>query len=165
MGKSEYSVEIGDVMKELLQYRVNLVERLAQAAHEFVLACEKIDPTRKLEGDWTLHQIATHVRDMDHIDNTRVRRTLAEENPLFESVDSEAWMREKYNKDEPIQNILNECKTNVDELCKTLNEIPSEAWSRTSQHETIGDGLTLQLWVEEDLAHIEEHLAELKKLA
>lgn len=73
-------------------------------------------------------------------------------------------MAAHYNKDEPLQKILNEFRTDLDDLCKTLNAIPGEAWSRVSQHETMGAGLTLQLWVEHSLAHIEEHLNAVRKL-
>jgi hypothetical protein len=41
-------------------------------------------------------------------------------------------------------------------------ELPQEGWSRTSRHASLGGDLTLQLWVERSLAHLEEHLAALK---
>ncbi len=41
---------------------------------------------------------------------------------------------------------------------------PQEVWSREGRHEALGGGLTLQLWVERSLAHIEEHLAAVKQL-
>jgi hypothetical protein len=43
-----------------------------------------------------------------------------------------------------------------------LANAPIEIWSRESRHEIIGDGLAVQLWVERGLAHLEEHLAEIK---
>jgi len=46
------------------------------------------------------------------------------------------------------------------ELLRTL---PMKGWSRVSRHTTLGAGLTLQSWVEKDLAHIEEHLETVKK--
>jgi len=151
-------------MKELLEYRKKLVERLADVAHEFCSACEKIKSATIVEGHWTLHQVAAHVRDIDRaVYGARVRRTLMEENPLFESMDPDDWMAANYNKDEPLKKILGEFRQNIDELDRTLSELPKEAWSRTSQHEKMGEGLTLQLWVERSLAHIEEHLNVLKK--
>ena len=152
-------------MKELLEYRVKLIERLDQAAHEFCSACEAISPVAIAEGDWTLHQMAAHVRDIDRVVySARVRRTLAEENPLFESINPDDWMADHYEKDEPLKKILSEFQKNIYDLCRTLNQLPVEAWSRQSRHETLGEGLTLQLWVERGLAHIEEHLNVLKKL-
>ena len=60
--------------------------------------------------------------------------------------------------------ILDEFSSNVEGLCKTLRDLPQEAWSRESRHETLSGELTLQLWVERSLAHIEEHLQAVRKV-
>jgi len=151
-------------MKELLEYREKMIARLADAAQEFCSACRAFDdPFTKVEGEWTAHQIASHTRDVDKmIYGARIRQTLNEENPEFKSFDADAWMAEHYNKVEPLENILSEFSANMDELCAILKSMPREAWSRESRHATMGGGLTLQLWVERSLAHIEEHLLALK---
>jgi hypothetical protein len=150
-------------MKELLEYRVFLVNRLRQAAAEFCEAFETLDPATKLSGEWTIHQIAAHIRDLNRlVYDARARRTIEDENPLFENFDPEAWMLSHYEPDEPMKKILDEFKTSVNDLCEMLSVLPVEAWSRESRHEIIGDRLTLQLWVERGLAHIEDHLAEIK---
>jgi hypothetical protein len=151
-------------MKELFEYREKLIARLGEAAGEFCEACKSFgDPFKKVEGEWTLHQVASHIRDVDRsVYGARIRQTLNEENPEFKIFDADAWMAEHYNRDEPLENILSDISANVGELCKILETIPREAWSRESRHETLGGGLTLQLWVERGLAHIEEHLLTLK---
>jgi hypothetical protein len=148
-------------MKELLEYRVFLVNRLRQAAGEFCEACEALDPSQKY-GEWTLHQIAAHLRDLNHlVYEKRVREIIVEDNPLFENFDPEAWMMSHYEPNEPIKEILDEFRRHVYDLCETLAALPMEAWSRESRHEMIGDQLPLQLWVERGLAHIEDHLLEI----
>jgi len=151
-------------MKELLEYRVKLIARLGEAAREFRTACEAVkDPYTKVEGEWTLHQIASHTRDVEKlIYGARVRQTLNEDKPEFKSFDAEDWMLTHYNKEESLTEILDELSSNVDDLCKALRGLPPEAWSRESRHETLGGELTLQLWVERGLAHIEEHLQTVK---
>ena len=152
-------------MKELMEYRVKIVARLQEAAHEFRDACMAVhDPFLLVESEWTLHQIASHTRDVNKlVYGARVRQTLAEENPEFRNFDADAWMAAQYNKEEPLPDILDEFVANVEELCKTLSEIPREVWPRESRHEIMGRELPLQLWVERGLAHIEEHLRTLKK--
>lgn len=152
-------------MKELFEYREKLIARLGEAAGEFCEACRSFgDPFKKVEGEWTLHQVASHIRDVDRsVYGARIRQTMNEENPQFKSFNADAWMAEQYNKDEPLAGILSDFSTNMDELCSILNSMPREAWSRESRHETLGGELTLQLWVERSLAHIEEHLQTLKK--
>jgi hypothetical protein len=152
-------------MKELMEYRVKIVARLGGAAREFCAACKAVsDPFSIVEGEWTLHQIASHTRDVDKlIYGARIRQTLHEDNPEFQNFDADSWMSARYNKEEPLTKILDEFLTNMEDLCQTLSKMPHEGWSRESHHETIGNGLTLQLWVERSLAHVEEHLQALKK--
>lgn len=151
-------------MKELLEYREKLIARVAEAAQEFSAACEAFgDPFTKAEGEWTVHQIASHTRDVDKmVYGERIRRTLKEENPEFKSFDADGWMAANYNKDESLAEILGDFAASINDLRKTLQAMPREAWSRQSRHETMGGELTLQLWVERNLAHIEEHLQTLK---
>ena len=49
----------------------------------FVLACEAVnDPFEKVEGEWTLHQIASHIRDTEKlVYGARIQRTLTEKIP------------------------------------------------------------------------------------
>ena len=152
-------------MKELLEYRVKLIERLREAAQEFRRAGGAInDPQQKVEGEWTLHQIAVHTRDVGRsVYGERILRTIHETNPEFKNFEAEDWMREHYNIEEPLNKVLDEFTADVEELCNTLKNQPLEAWSRVSRHETMGGDLTMQLWVERHLAHIEEHLQALKK--
>ncbi len=147
-------------MKELIEYREKLIDRLHAAAAEFCSACRAVkDPGTKIEGDWSLHQIASHTRDVDKlVYGARVLQTLNEDNPKFKSFDADSWMSSHYDANESFEGILNEFMTNIESLCITLRQLPQGAWSRESGHETLGDGLTMQLWVERSLAHIEEHL-------
>jgi predicted RNase H-like nuclease (RuvC/YqgF family) len=151
-------------MKELMEYRVKIVERLGEAAREFRAACEAIqDPFTKVEGEWTLHQIASHTRDVDKIIyGARIHQTLNEDDPEFKNFDADSWMANHYNREESLAEILDEFSKNMEELRKILSAMPREAWSRESRHETMGGELPLQLWVERSLAHIEEHLRTLK---
>ena len=151
-------------MKELIEYREKMIARLGQAAQEFCDACKVFgDPFTKVEGEWTLHQIASHTRDVEKlVYGERIHQTLNVDNPVFKSFDADTWMETHYNKDEPLADILSEFASNVERLCKTLKELPQPAWSRESRHDTMGGELTMQLWVERSLAHIEEHLQTIK---
>ena len=148
-------------MEQLLEYRQHLLERYEEAAHEFREAVETVDSPkvpRETDG-WNVHQIAAHTRDVERmIYGLRVRRSLEEENPLFENFDGDAWMAEHYNTDEPLASILDELADSVRTNVARLKRLPPEAWTRPSRHETYGGGFTVQTWVERGLAHIEEHL-------
>jgi len=71
-------------------------------------------------------------------------------------------MAEHYDAKESMQELLEGFVENVVALIELLRALPVEGWSRLSSHATLGSGLTLQSWVEKDLAHIEEHLETVK---
>ena len=153
-------------MKELLEYRTSLIDRLVRAAHEFRTEClavkDRFAPLE--EGGWNIHQIAAHTRDVDKlVYGSRVRRTAIEYNPEFQNFDGDAYMAEHYSASEPLNEILDGLVENIEGLAQMLRGLASEAWSRESRHATLGHGFTLQTWAERGLAHIEEHLEAIKK--
>ncbi len=154
-------------MKELLEYRMKLMERLEEAAKAFRAECLAVkDPYAPLEeGGWNVHQIAVHSRDADKlVYGLRARRTAMEDNPEFPNFDGDAYMTQNYDASESLSELLNGFVRNVEALVELLRALPAEAWSRVSRHTTLGSELTLQIWVEKNLAHIEEHLETVKKI-
>lgn len=152
-------------MKELLEYREELIARLAAATNEFCEACEAVpDPFAQVEGGWNTHQLAAHTRDVDKmVYGMRIRRTAEEQNPEFKDFDAEAWIAVHYDAKEPLAAILDEFSNSVINLAGFLHELPVQAWSHTASHEVYGSGFTLQTWVERGLAHIQEHLDTVRK--
>lgn len=153
-------------MKELEEYRRNLMDRLGETARAFRDECLAVrDPYTPLEpGGWNVHQTAVHTRDVDKfVYGLRVRQTALEANPEFSTFDGEVYMAEHYHAQEPLSELLNGFVQSVEALIELLRALPPQAWSRVSRHTTLGSGLTLQSWVEKNLAHITEHLEEVKK--
>ena len=153
-------------MKELSDYRRNLIEKLVNVARDFRMACLAVtDAYAPLEaGEWNVHQVAVHTRDIDKlVYGLRARRTAEEENPEFRSFDGDEYMAEHYNANEPLDGILNGLVENVESLTNMLRALPDAAWARESRHATLGSGFTLQTWVERGLAHIEEHAEMVKR--
>lgn len=153
-------------MKELKEYRTLLINKLVTTAKDFQAACLAVkDPFALLEeGSWNVHQVAAHTRDVDKlVYGMRAQRTAQEDNPEFQNFDGDEYTREHYSANESLSTILDELMQNVEMLAGILRGLPPEAWSRVSRHAKLGNGFTLQTWVERDLAHIEEHLETVKK--
>ena len=152
-------------MQEIVEYRQKLMDRIEAAVQDFRRACEAVpDPHRALEeGGWNVHQIAAHTRDVQRqVYGLRVRRSIEEQNPLFENFDQDEWMRAHYDPKEPMEWIIGEFSASVARVLAQLRDLPPEAWSRPSRHETLGTGFTTQTWVERGLSHVEEHLASIR---
>jgi hypothetical protein len=155
----------GGAMKELEEYRMSLMQRLEKSARAFRTEALAVkDPYTSLdEAGWNVHQIAVHTRDVDKlVYGLRVRRTAVEDNPVFPNFNGEAYMAEHYDSNEPLRELLDGLVEHVEALIELLRALPVEGWSRVSSHATLGSDLTLQSWVEKDLAHIEEHLETVK---
>ena len=153
-------------MKELSEYRALLMNKLVATAKEFQAACLAVkDPFAPLEEDgWNVHQVAAHTRDVDKlVYGMRAQKTALEDNPEFENFDGDAYTRDHYSAEESLQTMLTGFVQNVEALANTLRALPPEAWSRVSRHAKLGNGFTLQTWVERNLAHMEEHLETVKK--
>ena len=147
-------------MEQLNEYRTHLLDRLEGSAREFRAAVQSAHEAKHVHAEgWSAHQIAVHTRDVEKmVYGARIRRSIAEENPLFENFDGDAWMAEHYDANEPLASILDELVDSVFQTVAALRALPPEAWSRASRHETYGEGFTTQTWVERSLAHLDEHL-------
>ena len=153
-------------MKELKEYRTQLINKLTATAKDFQAACLAVkDPFAPLDEDgWNVHQVAAHTRDVDKlVYGMRAQKTAAEDNPEFQNFDGDAHTRDNYSADEALPEMLAGFVQNVEALAVLLRALPVEAWARVSRHAKLGNGFTLQTWVERGLAHIEEHLETVKK--
>lgn len=150
---------------ELHDYRKRLIDQIGLSADAFCAACRAVaEPFEPVEvGGWNTHQIAAHVRDVDaQVYGMRIRRSAAEDNPLFPNFDQDVWIAGHYHPEEPLETILGELSTSITSLVDMLRALPDPAWSRPSRHETNGD-FVLQTWVERALAHLKEHLETAEK--
>ncbi len=152
-------------MEELLDYRQRMLDKLAVAPAELRATIAAIpDPYAPLEeGGWNLHQLVVHMRDVNaQVYPPRLYRILDEENPTFENFDGEAWMAAHYAQNEPLEAILMQFACQCAEVTDRLRQLPAEAWSRPGTHPAYGTH-SLQWWAERMLAHIEEHLEQVRR--
>ena len=129
------------------------MDRLPAAAKEFRVACLAVkNPFTPIEAGWNVHQLAVHTCDVEKmIYGVRARRTIKEDNPEFPDFDGDAYMATHYDAKEPLQAILNELVSSVDELTKMFAAYPVKLDRAESRHETQGGGLTFQVGLSADL--------------
>ncbi len=151
-------------MEELWEYRQRFLDKLAAAPDELRAALAAIPDLRAPleEGGWNAHQVLVHMRDVNaQVYPLRLYRILEEENPTFENFDGEAWMAAHYDPNEPLEAILTEFARQCSEAADRLRGLSAEAWNRPGTHPSFGTH-TLQWWAERMLAHIEEHLTQIR---
>lgn len=151
-------------MEDLLEYRQLFLDKLAAAPDELRAALAGVRDARAPleEGGWNAHQVIVHMRDVNAlVYPPRLYRILDEENPTFDNFDGEAWMAAHYDPNEQLEAILAEFSRQCAEVVDRLRSLPSKAWNRPGTHPSYGTH-PLQWWAERMLAHIEEHLVQIK---
>lgn len=86
--------------------------------------------TRPAPDVWSALEYAAHVRDVYDWYDERIRRSLVEDRPVFESDHhEEVAVSRRYNEDDPAT-VADELAANADRLADTLEAVPDDAWDR-----------------------------------
>jgi len=154
-------------MKELFKYRDLLLERLEATAFTLaeVLRRAPDGALHKplLKNDWTPHQVAAHLRNIESLAfQPRLESILVEDMPRFVLFEDRRYMRDDYDPAEPLAHILAAYQDLRAAQRQMLAALAPEAWNRSGRHPTWGVR-TLQWWAEYSLAHAESHLTLLKE--
>ncbi len=149
-------------MEELWAYRQRLLERHAAQVGELRrhLSSRPEDQLRTApgRGEWSVHQVAAHLRDVEvQAYVPRVHRMLAETEPLLQDFDAEAFMAGHYDPAEPIDQIVADLEQARLGVRRLLAFDDRRVWSRTGRHPALGS-LTVQAWIERAVSHFDEHL-------
>ncbi len=112
-------------------------------------------------GKWSLRQIVAHLADTEIVLADRLRRVIAQENPMLIAFDQEAWARNlNYARRKTSESIetLRRLRTENYELVKDL---PEEAFARQGMHSERG-AVTLAELVESSANHVESHSRQIR---
>ncbi len=143
-----------------------LLDRLEDSAEQVVAAAKKLTPQQlsriPKEGEWSLHQALSHLRDTDvQVFLYRAQRILKEqEPPKVASFNQEEWNDAHYSAKEPIANILGEFRTARRKLVKLLRNTSDRDWTRHAIHPEYGN-IPLEYITLHTYNHTLEHLQQL----
>ncbi len=138
-------------LRLLRRSAVDLVREVQQIPVEGVL-------WRPAEGEWSVHETLTHLRDVERmIFLERVRRVAAEENPFLPLFDESQYHKDHWNPEEPIGQILGDLTQDHAQLCGLLE---GADWTRKGTPETRGP-VSLEWLADYTLGHVREHLSQI----
>ncbi len=113
-------------------------------------------------GEWSPHQIITHVCDVNELVYfPRLQRIIEETNPQFEEFDGDAWMAAHYDADVPMPDLVRRFSEQADEIADWLEDLSDEDWQRPGTHPSLGTH-PLAWWADRMVAHTTEHMAQLR---
>jgi uncharacterized damage-inducible protein DinB len=116
---------------------------------------------RPAEGEWSLLEVACHLRDAATEEGMRVRLMVEEDNPTLVPYDQEERAAERrYQEDDPAR-VLAAARAYWSGLAYQLEHLPDAGWQRPAIHPELGP-MTVQSRVERQVPHARAHLDQMR---
>lgn len=113
--------------------------------------------TRIGPGTWSIQENAVHILDSDLAATHRMRRMVAEDNPLLVAYDENAFIARLPSDRNDIVEVLDLFEAHRCFTSRWLRTLPADAFARTGIHTQRGR-ITLQQIVEIYAQHVDHHL-------
>lgn len=140
---------------EALKHLPNNVEAETAGLSEAVLRY------RSKESEWSIIEIAGHLRDAAEVWHKRIYSVATLTDPRFPGWDGEAWVRERHYQDASLAELLESMREwrlkTVDVLVHAVD------WTRLGQHGDMGRR-SLKQFTEYMVAHEAEHIEGIRAL-
>jgi hypothetical protein len=145
--------------------RERLIARYQAGYDEIVAALAGITDTEldtpEAPGEWSPRQIAHHLADSEMTSAIRLRRLLAEENPLIIGYDQEEFAR-KLHYDRPIEPSLLAFRYARESTAAILHALSEAEWLRGGRHNEYGS-LSVEEWLIYYASHAHDHADQIRR--
>jgi hypothetical protein len=145
--------------------RAGLIERYccgyAQVAEALAGVSEVELDARPVDGGWTAREVAHHLADSETTSYIRLRRLLAEDNPVIQGYDEAEFARRLWY-DRPIVVSLEVFRTVRESSAEILERLTSGDWLRGGVHSESG-AFTVETWLELYAAHAFDHAEQIRR--
>lgn len=147
------------------QTRSDLIRRYregyaaVEAALAGISAAELDNPDA--EG-WTARMVAHHLADSEMTSAMRLRKLIAETNPVIWGYDEELYSRTLFYDRRPIEASLLAFRAARESTAAILEHLPEDAWSRAGWHTESGL-YTVERWLEIYAAHGHDHAEQIRR--
>ena len=116
---------------------------------------------RSAGGEWTPRMIVHHLADSEMMSAIRLRRLVAEENPLIHAYDEVEFAR-KLTSDRPIEASLEAMRWARESTAQILDRLSEEDWLRAGTHSESGP-YSVDTWLVIYAKHAHEHAAQITR--
>ena len=120
---------------------------------------EELD--RSASDEWTPRMIAHHLADSEMTSAIRLRRLIAEDNPVIDGYD-EVEFAKKLTTDRPIEPSLEAMRWARESSAQIIERLTDDEWRRTGRHAESG-AYSVETWLEIYAAHPHDHAAQIKR--
>jgi hypothetical protein len=116
---------------------------------------------RPAPGKWTAREIVHHLADSEMTSAIRLRRLIAEDNPVIVGYDQEQFAR-VLRYDRPIAASLAAFKAARETTAEILDRLTDAEWQRTGTHTEAGVFGVLE-WLKTYAVHAHDHAAQIRR--
>jgi hypothetical protein len=146
--------------------RAELIERYRAGAAAVADAVagitdEELDRRPAGDGEWTAREVIHHLADSESMASIRLRRLIAEDEPLIQGYDEPEWAR-RLHYERPIEAPLAVLSAVRAASLLLLESLTEEEWSRTGRHSESGP-YSVERWLEIYAAHPAEHADQIRR--
>jgi hypothetical protein len=144
--------------------RTELLERYASGADDVVDALDgasEADLDRHGPAGWSSRMVAHHLADSEAMAYIRLRRLVAEDEPVIQGYDEPEWAR-RLHYDRPIEAsvaVLRAVRSASHELLRSLTD---DEWRRTGTHTDSG-AYSVAGWLAIYAEHSHEHADQIRR--
>jgi hypothetical protein len=145
--------------------RAALIERY-RMGHQEVLAAlgspsdEDLD-RRAGPGEWTAREVVHHLADSEMTSAIRLRKLLAEDDPVIEAYDEAAFAQRLFYDRRPLGPSLAALAAARDTTASILEHLTEAQWSRTGTHSESGP-YSVETWLQIYADHAHDHANQIK---
>ena len=122
---------------------------------------EELDRVPAGEGEWSARQVVHHLADSESMAYIRLRRLIAEDDPVIQGYDEPQWAR-RLHYDRPIGGSLAVMSAVRAASLDLLLALTDDDWSRTGTHTESGP-YSVERWLRIYAGHPHEHADQIRR--
>ena len=114
------------------------------------------------DDEWTPREIVHHLADSEMTSAIRLRRLIAEDEPVIAGYDEAEWARRLHYDDRPIGPSLDALGAARATTADVLDRLTDAEWARAGTHSESGP-YGVERWLEIYAAHAHEHADQIRR--
>jgi hypothetical protein len=143
-----------------------LIERYRSGPGVIAAAVAGLDDaaldTRPADGGWTPREVVHHTADSEMTSAIRLRRLIAEDDPLIVGYDGDEFARRLHYADRPIEPALAAIESARSTTAQILERLTDDDWQRTGTHSESGS-YGVERWLEIYADHCHDHADQIQQ--
>ena len=118
---------------------------------------------RPIDGEWTVREIAHHLADGELNSAVRLRRLIAEDEPVLPGYDEMAFVRRLHVTRRPIATSIAAASAARASTLTILETLTEDEWARTGTHTEHG-AYSVEAWLRDYATHPADHADQARRV-